>query len=68
MVLTMCVKFDLHLEQLDVKTVFLYVELKKKIICSNERFRRKWERELGFQIKQIFIRPKIDAKMLVQEI
>ena len=31
MVLAMCATFDLHLEQLDVKTVFLHRELEEKI-------------------------------------
>lgn len=29
--LAMCTTFDLHLEQLDVKTAFLYEDLKKEI-------------------------------------
>ena len=35
-VLTMCATFDLQLEQLDVKIVFLHGDLKKSI-CSNQK-------------------------------
>ena len=36
-VLTMCATFNLHLEQLNVKIAFLYGELLKRFICSNEK-------------------------------
>ena len=52
-VLAMCATFDLHLEQLDVRTTFLYGKLKKK---------------LGLQINQISILSKVGTKVLVQEV
>ena len=44
----MCATFDLHLEQLDVKTTFLMENLKKKYICSNQKVLQNHERKTWF--------------------
>nr|GEW08436.1 hypothetical protein [Tanacetum cinerariifolium] len=46
-VLAMCATYDLHLEQLDVKTSFLY-GMKKKFTCSNQKVLNKKEKRTWF--------------------
>ena len=66
--MSICARFNLHLEQIDVKTIFLHRE-KKKFMCSYQKvFQKKWERELGLQVNQIFLRFQIDTKVFPQEI
>ncbi|GKE37029.1 retrovirus-related pol polyprotein from transposon TNT 1-94, partial [Tanacetum coccineum] len=49
-VLAMCATYDLHLEQLDVKTEFLHGNLKKEIyMLQPEGFKQKRKRELDLQ-------------------
>jgi len=48
MVLAMCVVFDLHLEQLDVKTAFFMENLKKRYICFNQKALRNKEEKTWF--------------------
>ena len=47
-VLAMCALFDLHLEQLDVKTAFFMKNLKKKYICSNRKDLKNKEKQTWF--------------------
>nr|GEX21788.1 retrovirus-related Pol polyprotein from transposon TNT 1-94 [Tanacetum cinerariifolium] len=58
-VLAMCDTYDLHLEQLDVKTTFLHGNLEDQIyMLQPEGFKQKRKRELGLQVKQISVRFK----------
>ena len=66
MVLTMCATFDLHLEQLDVKTVFFHEELEEEIyMLKSEGFCLKMKWELSLQVEQISIRSQTGADVLV---
>ena len=42
--------FDLHLEQLDMKIVFLHRELREKIICYNRNVLKKNEKKTSFVV------------------
>ena len=63
--LVMCATFDLHLEQLDVKTIFLHGEHEEEIFrLQPEGFAEK-KGELSLQVEQIFIRSQTGIEVLV---
>ena len=53
MLLTIVVQFDLELEQMDIKTVFLYSELEEKIYMKNLKVIFKKVKKQGVFLKKV---------------